>query len=1061
MNRALRYAAYGPLLVLIIAVLVSALRNPIASQTAFLNLSAMNGIGWEIRVGDIPVRAAGSSGGWQPIGILNEPSLDTSIKEDYNGYYWLRAKLPGEMKLRDPQLFVQGYNHVQLFVETRMIYDFNMDPMDFKVSKFLHWGFAPLEPSDAGSMLYIRVLQNDSDPLAGTFLLGEKGQFYENMIARDMVRVIFCIMFLHISVTAFLVWAKRPKMMLFLYFGILTACAAYGSIGRAQLLLHVTGSPLLVYLQNVAVPLGAFALFGFLSEVYKGKFRTFNQISAWFNLIVAVAAGISAFVDDGTYDWIIEKGFLLTALLLMPAAIGILVRSYVRERDRDTFWILLGCSLFVLFALLHYVQVNVFPYDEVLIQYIPAAFYFSETQIVFGAMLFVLCLEAVFIFRFDETHRKVRLYAEELERKNEKLLELDRLKDDFLARTSHELRTPLYGMVGMAEALLEKRNGYSEPELDRRLSVMIASGRRLTRLINDILDHSKIKHHDLSLHKKPVDVRQVVELAMALLEEQANGKGIALVHTVSAQLPPVAADEDRLEQIFFNLIGNAIKFTIQGKVEVSAEARGNLLLVTVADTGEGIATEELETVFDPFVQAAAVRQAGYAGTGLGLTVSKQLIELHGGNIELQSEPGAGTAFHFSLPFWEAAESSDSTAEVAASSGHRPVPESRIAGPSYRAAEDGESEERDAAIPTIVVVDDEPINLDVLASHLEPEYKVIRMPGAAEALQWLEEHRIKPPELVITDIMMPKMSGYELCKRIRTSYRDSEIPVILLSAKSLSEDMDHVLQAGVNDFLTKPVSRLELLTRVRLHLRVRSLTLSLEGEVRERTEELEETNRQLQLSMQETLQAMEEVAILEERNRITHRIHDTVGHTLTASIMQLEAVKRLLASDTAAALQKLVNAQEVLREGLDSIRRFLRKLKEDEMKNDLTESLLQLIHTTRETAEVEIDAHIGSLPLLSGLHKKVIFQALQEGLTNGMKHGGRTFQFTLLCHEKVLDFSLKNNGAPYTPGSFGIGLAAIRERTAHLGGTLKISSALPDWGCDLKIRIPVNGKHQTI
>lgn len=358
-------------------------------------------------------------------------------------------------------------------------------------------------------------------------------------------------------------------------------------------------------------------------------------------------------------------------------------------------------------------------------------------------------------------------------------------------------------------------------------------------------------------------------------------------------------------------------------------------------------------------------------------------------------------------------------------------------------------------PVVLVVDDEPVNLEVLGGYLGEAYQVVAMQSAAGALAWMEGGG--KPDLILSDVMMPKMNGYELCRTVRSRFPHGTLPILLLTAKDLPGDVAQGFESGASDYVPKPVAKQELLARVRLHLRLSQWHQALEKEVQLRTSELEETNRQLHYSMQETMSALEEVVALEERNRIAHEIHDTVGHTLTATVVQMEATKRLLDRDKAAAVDKLNTAQNLVRKGLEDIRGIVRMLKDDAIRSDLAESLQLLIQDTRDITGIDIDAYIGPLPAsLSALHKKLMYHALQEGLTNGLKHGaGSRFEFTLTVQERMLHFSLKNDGAPYTRSSFGVGLSAMRERTAHLGGTLEVNSP-PDWGCELRIRLPITG-----
>ncbi|MCP5029962.1 MAG: hypothetical protein GY929_27155, partial [Actinomycetia bacterium] len=212
----------------------------------------------------------------------------------------------------------------------------------------------------------------------------------------------------------------------------------------------------------------------------------------------------------------------------------------------------------------------------------------------------------------------------------------DKLKDEFLANTSHELRTPLYGITGLAESLIDGATGELPAETKANLSMIAGSGRRLGRLVDDILDHSRLTHKSLKLRRRPVDLRPLAEVVLTLQGPLAGSKELELINAVPPDLPAADAYEARLEQILHNLVGNAVKFTEEGKIEVSATIEVAELVVTVEDTGIGIPQDKREQIFGAFEQADSGVQRAFGGTGLGLTVTRELVELHGGSIRVES-----------------------------------------------------------------------------------------------------------------------------------------------------------------------------------------------------------------------------------------------------------------------------------------------------------------------------------------------------------------------------------------------------------------------------------------
>ena len=422
---------------------------------------------------------------------------------------------------------------------------------------------------------------------------------------------------------------------------------------------------------------------------------------------------------------------------------------------------------------------------------------------------YVLALSAVVLGFVRSQRKKV-----ERERAiNRRLRELDRLKDEFLANTSHELRTPLYGITGIAESLVDGARGELPRPVAADLSMIVSSGRRLATLVGDILDLSQLKHHSLTLDPAPVDLRSLTEVVLALSRPLVSSKNLELDNAVAPDLPPVEADENRLQQILHNLVANAVKFTESGKVEVSAELAHEAveierLVVSVSDTGPGISKELQDRIFEPFEQADAATDREYGGTGLGLAVTRQLVELHGGRIWVESAPGEGSRFSFSLPV-----SSRQPAEPAA-----PAPAVRTLAIEDAEASpplgetDGAPVEADARI---LIVDDEPINLQVLRNYLSTQrLDVTAATSGEEALRMLGTSRF---DLVLLDVMMPRMSGYEVCRVLRESYPIEQLPVIFLTAKNQAKDAVEGLALGANDYLMKPISKNELIARIRPHL----------------------------------------------------------------------------------------------------------------------------------------------------------------------------------------------------------------------------------------------------
>ena len=413
---------------------------------------------------------------------------------------------------------------------------------------------------------------------------------------------------------------------------------------------------------------------------------------------------------------------------------------------------------------------------------------------------------------FNQMATKLEQSFEKLEAQNNHLKQLDVLKDEFLANTSHELLTPLNGMLGISESMLEGATGELSEIQRKNLLIIVNSGERLVDLIQDILDFSKLKHQSLQLDCKPIELKVLVEIVVTLSKSLIGNKDLKLINAIPAELPLVYADENRLQQILHNLIGNAIKFTASGTITIAAEvmARQKMVRLSVTDTGIGIAPERLEQIFQPFEQADGSIVRRYGGTGLGLTIAQQLVTLHGGTIEVQSELNQGTCFAFTLPLSEIQDLRTTQPKLAIKPEKSPSV-SLSSAPSVTLPTSKDSHHFD-----ILIVDDEPVNLQVLNNHLAMEnYTVTQTSSGEEALALIDSGEMF--DLIILDVMMPKMSGYEVCEKIRQKYPSHQLPVVMLTAKNQVSDLVTGFEFGANDYLTKPFSKDELLTRIKSHI----------------------------------------------------------------------------------------------------------------------------------------------------------------------------------------------------------------------------------------------------
>lgn len=616
------------------------------------------------------------------------------------------------------------------------------------------------------------------------------------------------------------------------------------------------------------------------------------------------------------------------------------------------------------------------------------------------------------------------------ERAAENLRRTNRLKDAFLANTSHELRTPLTGIIGLADYLVDGIEKEDPERIKSNLKMISSSGRRLFSLVNDILDFEKLRNQDIELDCKEIRLQSIADVVLALEKVLADRKDLVLINQIPDETPAVFADEARLEQIFYNLVNNAIKFTDAGEIVISARSKDSRMVeISVQDTGIGIAEPMQKQIFESFVQGDDEEGRNPGGTGLGLSITRRLVELHGGEIGVESVPGKGARFYFTLPVYSG-EASQSP--VPLGKGERLT--SFLRDTKYEAenypVDVIAPEVPDTKHPTVLLVDDEAVNLEVMRNYLESTaFTPVMVMDCLDARKVLKQRPL--PECIVLDIMMPRISGLEFAREIRNTHDLLELPILLVTARAQTGDLLAGMEAGANDYLTKPFDKEEFL------IRVTNLA------------NLARNHRKLRDSERRILEAAKQ-----ERARINSDLHDHLGASLTDLVHLSEAALKSEIIDAGFADKfhtKILGAVEMLRNDMLHLEDM--DLLEENFLEGLNLILLRrYVDSNRELEFIQPESPEPiqlKEPLLSTL-----YAVFKEIATNDLKYGtGKPrwsfsrdgerlhLYFTSLSHYKLARYGT------------GRGTAGMARRLAAIGGKFHMTMENDvDLPCAIQIEI---------
>ena len=477
------------------------------------------------------------------------------------------------------------------------------------------------------------------------------------------------------------------------------------------------------------------------------------------------------------YVFVTYLGVVMVTIIVRM--IYLYVRSQSQTTDRKELFLFIGGAISLL---IFFIDVSL--YSENALQ--------TDLLGKCGVIGFIVFFNIMLAVRFSNAYDKTETLSRQL-------LVSNQLKDEFLMNTSHEIKTPLHGIMNMTSFLLEDGEDNLYPVQKQNLWLIKDTSTKLSMLIQDLIDVSLLKHGELRLQQTVVDLRVASQIVFDVLQFELAGKSVRLDNQVEPDVW-VLADDSRLRQVMYNLVHNAIKHTEEGLIQIKAYVEGNTVTVAVEDTGTGISPDMHTAIFEYFEQVdKPLPQDGYTGMGVGLYISRKLIERMGGEIRVDwSEIGRGTRMIFTLP---KIERIPGYLEVAAT----------VAG-QHAHFEQTSLDIVDQSGYTILIVDDEASNIHILLNILRRHhYNVITAFSANEAIDKMEQY--PNVDLVILDVMMPGISGIELCRTLRVRYSILDLPILFATVKDAPTDIALGFRAGANDYITKPFDGETLMARI--------------------------------------------------------------------------------------------------------------------------------------------------------------------------------------------------------------------------------------------------------
>lgn len=967
---------------------------PAASQRLFLIE------GWQYRWGSSPVDAAGnpvwaselSGEGWQPMAFAGEPP-------GRNGQdtLWLKVEVPPG-RYDNPALFAKFVRQNFILYSNRQpVYKYGElpSPSGERYQPWLPAHFILLPQDFDGGPLVFQI--SSAHPGMGIYSPVEFApyrQLMHNKLSDDLFKIITGTVMLFAGLAAMILYL-RSRRSPYLFFGGYVLMVSLVSFSSTFAKDYFWEAPTF-WMNMIVFSAGGLQVFwfGFLHAIVEAdRLAVVRQI---FRLLL-VLLGLTnvLFWYNPAYLSLIMGIIGLTALISYAVMWWALLPRL--RHDLITQIFAMGSTLWI------YAYLG----DAVVLQFFPNI---HHTYMPYGHFADALAMLAILIIQFNRINQKVKALTEEL-------ILADKRKDEFLAKTSHEIKTPLHGIINMTKLFLEQQERHLDPIQRQNLTLVINTADRLSRLVNDILDLAKNKEGTLVIQPEVMSVTRHLQDVFDICRFVHQGTTNLLQIDAPPDLPCIRADRDRFRQIVSNLLDNAIMYTRSGTVTLTARCTSDHLAISVADTGPGIDSADRDIIFEPFAQLSHEGILTTSRAGLGLSIVKELTELQGGTVTLDSVPGQGSCFTVTFPIAKGQPWADADRSAAASdeTPQEPVPSYSFATPHVANPDEK---------TTLIIADDTYSNLKVLIDAFADEpYRIIAVTNGHDVLDQIRT--VKQVDLVILDIMMPDMSGYEVCRIIREQYNLAELPVLMLTAATHIADAGVALKMGANDYLHKPFLLEELRARV---------------------------NSLILLKQAAGLSAAYEIAFLHAQIK-PHFLYNA-----------LNTIAEYCETDSPAAGRLILSLAKYLRSSLDFAN--LANLVSADKELTVVKAYLNIEKARFESLVVEWDIDMDAmgkvyLPPLT----------LQTLVENAVKHGvlrkkqSGTVRISIKRHPEGIQFTVKDDGPGISHQQFEesltipsgqehIGLYNINRRLIRIYGSGLSCTSEPGVGTAISFIVPV-------